>query len=263
MKKLLLLLPLLVFSLQACSVPGLYDLKSTTAPTSIPTSTPVLSPTMIPSSTPTLIPTPTPTPVPEVRVAEADHALFNGDYQAALDAYSTAADTSTDPGIRAAALLGMGRIHYLTGDYPSALNELRAIIDTYPNSTRVADAYYFLGETFMQLDRYTEAADSFSNFLTISPGVLDAFINERRGDALIATEDNRAALTAYTNAVQSPRLITNFLLELKLAQTYVLVGDYTTAQVVYEDIYTRSELSCHQGSGGLCPWPDVHEQWPN
>ena len=93
----------------------------------------------------------------------------------------------------------------------------------------------------MQLDRYTEAADSFSNFLTISPGALDAFINERRGDALIAAEDNRAALTAYTNAVQSPRLVTNFLLELKLAQTYVLVGDYTTAQVVYEDIYTRSD----------------------
>ena len=132
MKKLLILLLLLVFSLQACSVPGLYDLKSTPAPTSIPTSTTVPSPTIVPSSTPTLIPTPTPTPVPEVRVAEADHALFNGDYQAALDAYSTAADASTDPGIRAAALLGMGRIHYLTGDYPSALNELRAIIDTYP-----------------------------------------------------------------------------------------------------------------------------------
>ena len=93
----------------------------------------------------------------------------------------------------------------------------------------------------MQLDRYTEAADAFANFLTVTPGVLDAFINERRGDALTAAGDNRAALSAYTNAVQSPRLATNFLLELKLAQTYVLVGDYTTAQVVYEDIYTRTD----------------------
>jgi len=240
MKKLLPIILLLVISLQACSVPGLYNLKSTATPTSVPTSTLAPSPTITPTSTPTIIPTPTPTPAPEVRVAEADHALFNGDYQAALAEYSTAYDTATDPDIRAAALLGKGRIHYLTGDYPNALNEFRAIMDSYPDSSQVTDASYFLGETYIQLDRYTEAADAFANFLTLSPGVVDAFINERRGDALTAAADYSAALAAYTSAVQSPRLLTNFLLELKVAQTYVLVGDYVTAQVVYDDIYSRT-----------------------
>jgi soluble lytic murein transglycosylase len=241
MKKLLPIILLLVVALQACSVPGLYNLKSTATPTPVPTSTPFPSPTITPTSTPTIVPTPTSTPAPEVRVAEADHALFNGDYQAALDEYSTAYDTTTDPDIRAAAMLGKGRIHYLTGDYPNALNEFRAAMDSYPDSSQVSAANYFLGETFIQLDRYTEAADAFTNFLTVNPGVLEAFINERRGDALTAAGDYGAALAAYTNAVQSPRLPTNFLLELKLAQTYVLVGDYVTAQVVYDDIYARTD----------------------
>jgi soluble lytic murein transglycosylase len=178
--------------------------------------------------------------VPAVRVAEADHALINGNYQTALREYDTADDLSTDPEILSAALLGQGRIHYLTGVYPDALNEFRAIIDNFPTSSQVAGAYYFLGETLMQLDRFPEAADAFTNYLEVRPGVVDGFIYERQGDAYSASGDWNAALTAYTNATQSPRLPTNFLLELKLAQTYVYLGDYTTAQVVYEDIYART-----------------------
>jgi len=137
-------------------------------------------------------------------------------------------------------LLGEGRVHYLTGVYPNALNELRAVTDGYPGSYQAAEAYYFLGETYMQLDRFTEAADAFASYLSVRPGILDAFINERRGDALAAGGDNSGALVAYITAVQSPRLPTNFSLELKLAQTYVIQGDYVTAGVVYDDIFNRT-----------------------
>ncbi|OGN91652.1 MAG: hypothetical protein A2Y88_12815 [Chloroflexi bacterium RBG_13_48_10] len=173
-------------------------------------------------------------------MAEGDHALFNGDYDTAITEYTTAFTTSNDPAIRAAALLGQGRYHYLTGVYSNALNEFRAVITDYPDSSQVADAYYFLGETFILLDRFTEAADAFTSYLTARPGTLDAFINERRGDALSAAGDISGALTAYTMAVQSPRLPTNFSLELKLAQTYVSTGDYITAMVVYDDIFDRT-----------------------
>ncbi len=92
----------------------------------------------------------------------------------------------------------------------------------------------------MQLSRYSEAADAFASYLTVFPGVLDAFINERRADALAADGDYSGALVAYINAVQSPRLPTNFSLELKLAQTYSILGDYVTADVVYTDIFSRT-----------------------
>lgn len=238
MKKLLFAILMLVFLLHACTLPGLAPATPTPTSTPIPTSTP--TPTATSTSTPTPIPTSTPTPAPEVRVASADHALFNGDYDTALIEYTAARSTSSDPAIQAAALLGQGRLHYLTGVYPNALNEFRAVTNGYPGSSQAADAYYFLGETYMQLDRYTEAADTYASYLTIRPGVLDAFINERRGDALVAEGDYGGALVAYINAVQSPRLPTNFSLELKLAQTYVILGDYVTASVVYDDIFNRT-----------------------
>ena len=238
MKKLMLAVLVVGFSLQACSLIGL----APAAPTSTVAPPATLSPTPRPSATttPTPIPTPTPTPAPEARVAEGDHALFNGDNEAAQVAYSTAFNAAADPAIRAAALLGLGRYHYLTGVYPNALNEFRSVINDYPASPQAADAYYYLAESLFALDRYSEAAEAYGSYLAIRPGVLDAFIDERRGDALQAAGDFAGALAAYTQAVQSPRLPTNFSLELKLAQAYVSLGDYTTALVMYDDIYTRA-----------------------
>ena len=238
MKKLLFANLMLVLLLQACTLPGLAP--ATPSPTSTPISTSTPTPTATSTSTPTPIPTSTPTPAPEVRVASADHALFNGDYDSALSEYTSARSSSGDPAIQAAAVLGQGRVHYLTGVYPNALNEFRAVTYGYPGSSQAADAYYFLGETYMQLNRFTEAADAFASYLTIRPGVLDAFINERRGDALVADGDYSGALVAFITAVQSLRLPTNFSLELKLAQTYVILGDYVTAGVVYDDIFNRT-----------------------
>jgi soluble lytic murein transglycosylase len=173
-------------------------------------------------------------------VANADQAILDGDYETALSEYTNAKNLTTDPNLQAEALLGQGRVHYLTGVYPNALNEFRTVADTYPGTNQAAEAYYFLAETYMQLSRFADAADAYASYLAIRPGVLDAFINERRGDALFAASDYSGALAAYINATQSPRLPTNFSLELKLAQTYVALGDYSTAGVVFDDIYTRS-----------------------
>jgi soluble lytic murein transglycosylase len=241
MKKLIIVLLVLGIAAQACSLPGQSPAVSLTAlsPTSISTVTPL--PTPFPANTPTLVPTFTPTPVPEVRVASGDHALFNGDYDTALAEYTSALAATSDPAIQVAATLGQGRIHYLTGDFPDALSEFRVVINRYPGYSQAADAYYFLAETYMQLDRYSEAADAYASYLTIRPGIIDAFINERRGDAFTAKGDHSSAMAAYISAVQSPRLPTDFALELKLAQTYTTLSDYTTAVVVYDDIFTRTK----------------------
>jgi soluble lytic murein transglycosylase len=166
--------------------------------------------------------------------------LFNGEYGSALNKYSLANDTSNDMGIRPAALLGQGRVHYLTGAYSDALNEFREVINSYPESPQVADAYYLMGETLMLLDRYSEAVEAFNSYLNKRPGVLDAFINERLGDAFFAAGDYAGALAAYTASLQSPRLPSNFQLEFKLAQCSMLLGDYATASVIYQDIFNRT-----------------------
>lgn len=239
MKKLLLTALVLAVFLASCSFPQFSPTIPTQTNTPLPSLTNTPSPTL--TATATVTPTSTPTQAPEVRIASGDHALFNGDYETALSEYSTALNNSSDPAIQAAGLLGQGRIHYLSGIYPNALVELRQVTDNYPASSQAADAYFFLGETYMQLDRFSEAADAFASYLTIRPGILDAYISERRGDALSAAGDPSGALAAYSTAVQSPRLPPiNFSLELKLAQSYVVLGDYTTAQVIYDDIFART-----------------------
>ncbi len=238
MKKLGIVLLALVLTVQACQLPRL------AAPTPTATATPQPTNTSTPSPTPTLTPSPvptfTPTPVPGARVASADQDLHDGDYASALNEYTTAYEASSDPSIKAAALLGQGRVHYLTGVDPNALDEFRTVTLTYPGTSQAADAYYFLAETYMGLSRFAEAAEAFSSYLAIRPGILDAFINERRGDALFAGGDYSGALAAYINVSQAPRLPTDFSLELKLAQTYVILGDYATAGVVYDDIFNRT-----------------------
>ena len=173
-------------------------------------------------------------------MASADQELVDGDYESALSNYTTALSNSSDPAIQAAALLGQGRTHYLMGVYPNALNELREVIERFPGTSQAAEADYFLAETYMQLYRYAEAADAYNSYLAIRPGMIDAFINERMGDAQYTDGDYADALASYINAVQSPRLPTDFSLEIKLAQTYAILGDYATAQVAYEDIFNRT-----------------------
>jgi TolA-binding protein len=153
MKKLVIVIFVLGFVIQACTLTGQSPRASTKTfdPSTVASITP--RPPATSTNIPTLVPTFTPTPVPEVRVASGDHALFNGDYDTALSEYTAALAGSADPAIQSAAILGEGRIYFLGGDYPHSLNAFRTVTDNYPGSSLAGDAYYFLGETYMQLDR--------------------------------------------------------------------------------------------------------------
>jgi len=209
----------------------------------VPTSTLEPSATIqTPTLTATPVPTPTPVPTlqPAARVDAGDRALFLGDYTAALEAYSAALTASSDPEIQAAGLVGQGRIYWLTGRYPEALDALRGAVNGYPNTAYAPVANFFLAQVYSELDRFGEAADAYAAYRVMRPGVLDAFISEMRGDALYAAGDTEGALSEYLLALQAPRLRQDFLLEFKLAQVYTTSGDLATALVMYDDIYNRS-----------------------
>jgi soluble lytic murein transglycosylase len=225
----------LLLSAGACSLP--FSGRPTATSTPEPSAT-VQPPT--PTFTPAPTPTPAPTLQPAARVEAGDRALFNGDYAAALQAYSAALSASSDPEIQAAGLVGQGRVYWLTGRYPEALDALRAAASSYPNTAHAPAANFYLGEVYTALDRFGEAAEAYAAYRMLRPGLLDAFISERRGDALTSARDHAGALTEYTQALQAPRLLLDFSLEFKLAQAYTDVGDTTTALVVYDDIYNRT-----------------------
>ncbi len=197
-------------------------------------------PPATPTITPTPTPAPTPTPLPGVRIDDGDHAVFNGDWEAALRAYQEALDTSSDPEIQAAALVGLGRAYSKSGDPVGALEALRRLIETYPESPHCAEAFFYLAQTYEGLERYADAADAYLNYILLRPGVIDAYIYERRGDALFASNQFGLALADYQAVLQSPRLEANLAMEIKMARAYAMTGDSATALVMYDDIYQRS-----------------------
>jgi len=208
------------------------------APTGTPS--PTLPPRFTPSDTPLPSFTPSPTLTPEVRIATGDQALFNGDYDRALNEYQAAFDTSTDPGVRAAALWGLGRSEYAIKNNGSALTTLWQLTSQYPASANAVRAYFLMGAIYMSLDRYAEAAQAYTIFLALRPGMIDAYVQEQRGDAYVAAGNDSEAVAAYQAALAAPTIKDNTALQLKIAQAYFRLGDSTTALGMYDSIFAAS-----------------------
>jgi len=222
----------------------LFALLTGCVPELIPTPTGEPSPTLplgvTPSDTPLPTFTPSPTPIPEVRIKTGDQALFNGDYDQALNEYQTALDSSTDPDIQAAALWGVARDEYAVKNYGRALVTLQQLTSQYPASPNAIRAYFLMGQIFMALERYTEAAQAYTVYLSLRPGVIDAYVQQLRGDAYVAAGNDAEAIAAYQAALAAPHIEDDTTLQIKIAQAYIRQGDTTTALAMYNSIFTAS-----------------------
>jgi len=189
---------------------------------------------------PTLISSPTPTAPPLARVERGDHALFNGEYENALQYYQTAYKDSPDPAVQAAAQWGAGRVHFAEERYAEALAALQIISSQYPNSPYLPNAYFLQGFAFYRMKNYRAAADAWQTYLTLRPNLIDAYVQEWRGDALYEDGDYVAALAAYTAAIQANSITDDIALDLKAADAQQQLGDYEGALAVYDGVIARA-----------------------
>jgi soluble lytic murein transglycosylase len=194
--------------------------------------------TPLPTSTP--FPTVPPTPIPAARVELGDRAFFNGDWDSALQEYQSALENHPNPEVQSAALLGLGRTYYQLGQFSTALDVLRRIPVEFPDSPHLPETYFAQAQVYEALDRFSEAATAYQSYLDLRPGVIDSYIHEWRGDALLASEDYAGAIEAFQAAMITPRLNDTIPLEIKIGNSYYALGDYQTAIIAYSDIYTRT-----------------------
>jgi soluble lytic murein transglycosylase len=199
-----------------------------------------VTPSITTTPEPTFTPTITPTPQPVARVTEGDQALFNGDYDLALLNYQIALQDSPDPLIRASAKWGEARIYYAQGRYNETLTALQVLITEYSQSPQFPQAYFLQGFVYYKLENYSAAADAWQVYLTLRPGVLDAYVQELRGDALYNAKNFPASLSAYTTAIQAASLGDDTILDLKVANTQTQIGNYETAIALYDGIIGRA-----------------------
>lgn len=199
-----------------------------------------VTPSITPTPEATLTPTITPTPLPVARVDAGDHAFFNGDYDTALVHYQIAFQDSPDAQIRAAAKWGEARVHFAKERYQDALNSLQTLITEYPQSAFLGQAYFIQGLANYRLNNFQAAADSWQTYLTLRPGILDAYTQELRGDALFEAKNYTDALPAYTAAIQAPSISNDIYIDLKVASTQTELGNSDTAIALYDGITARA-----------------------
>lgn len=217
-----------------------------------------VTPSNTPGPTPTHTPLPTSTPLPStapvVRIDTGDRALFFGDYDTAREQYRAAFTDATEDGIKAAALWGMGRTELADGRYQEAIHALNTLINSYPDSTYAARAYFLIGQAHDGLKEYSQAADAYNTYSTRVPGVLDGYVQVYRGDALNAAGNYTEAQNAYNAALAAPRLDDGMELQIKIAEARASFGDYAGALTLYDQIfaattndYIRAQMDYYAG----------------
>jgi len=221
----------LLFSILACNLQRVLD-------PSLPTSTLANRPAA--SATPTAAPTAVATLSNEARIESGDKAFFYGDWDAALRQYQRALSESNDDGLRAAALLGMGRSYIELNRLPEALETLNTLLGLYPDSDQNPAAYFGLAQVHKANGTSAGAAEAYSKYLEARPGVLDAYIQEQRGDALFAAGDFENARTAYEAAITSPQMGDTLGLQVKIGNAYSAEQNYEAAILAYQNVYNAT-----------------------
>ncbi len=233
------MIAILFFLSLACNLPGFIPQATDPSTLSTPPHPPsTVQEKTIPLATP--LATLPPTPMPAVSIASGEHALRNGDWIQALQEFQNAAQSAQQPDMDAASLLGTGKARYEMGDYRGAIEVLERLVRDYPKTAHVPYAYFLLGECYHALQRDSDTADAYLNYLTLHPGLIDAYVLNLRGDALLNSGRYVEAANDYRAAMQAPSMLDPLTIQLKLARTHALAGDYQTAIALYDDIYQRT-----------------------
>lgn len=235
----------------ACSADGQSPI-GLFSPSATPTATFTPAPTATP--TPTQTPSPTPTPPPEVRIASADRALFNDDWDRAEIEYTRALRDAPEPNIAAAAQYGLAFTRLRRGATEQAVGDFNLYLQAYPGDARVPEAYFLLGEAHLALQDFGAAVQNYENYLELRPGVIDSYVQERIGDAYRESEDYADAARAYELAIIAERSGNlNFLL-LDKADALLKAGDPVGALALYDLVdnstqynTTRAEMDLLRG----------------
>ncbi|MBL6966395.1 MAG: transglycosylase SLT domain-containing protein [Anaerolineales bacterium] len=226
-----------LFWLAGCNRPASESVTDVLSETATPVA--VESPVQ-PESPPTPTSTPVTLSLPAISIEDGDRARFYGDWESALLAYSNAYQNNAAAELRSAALLGMARTYYHQAEYQAALDTLQLLFNDYPAAAEIPAGHITSALVYEAIEEYFLAAEAYRAYLDIRPGLIDSYINDLRGDALVAAGDLVGAIGAYQAALSAPRLGDTLPIEQKIANVYYFQGDYNTAVVAYQDIYNRT-----------------------
>jgi soluble lytic murein transglycosylase len=232
-------LMILIAASLACNLPGLTQPQDSGSSSS-PTETLSLE-TLLSTQTPTrVMPTPTLTPQPEVRIDQGDRALFLGQNDLAQSEYQSAYQQSSDPQVQAAAQLGTARVQLQAGDIDLAIATLQQVTSQFSDTDAADDAYYFLAQAAEENDDPAGAAAYLQAYLAQGSTPIDAYLQVRLGDLLMAAGNPNDAISAYESASQDAEYADDESLKIKIGQAYTGIQDYSNALRLFLGVYDAS-----------------------
>lgn len=192
---------------------------------------------------------PTPSLDPRVLLQLGDRYHTNGYYAQAAQTYEQALTHSGAPAeLRAEAAFKAGQSAVREGLFQRGVDALTTLIEQYPNSERLGQAYFLRGDAYLGVSNWSAALADFQQYVTLRPGVADSYAYERLGDAQLALGQTEAALNAYTQAIDAGRvLVPQLILREKLAQIYSNLGRYADAVAQYDAILSVARNSSYRG----------------
>jgi soluble lytic murein transglycosylase len=234
--RLIIGIAILCIALSACKR-SVSDSQSTDLISTATIPQPVFTPVAAPTNTPA----PTSSPAPAARILSADQALTEGDWETAVREYQASKDFSADPQVRAAALLGLGRVYLAAQDYEQCAAALTEFVENYAQDYRLPHAYYLLGDAYLALEKYPEAIEAYTNYLDSRPGVIDAYVREARGDTYFAKGEYSQAAADFGLSADAGSTLDPIFLKMKMARSLSMAGDQNAALVLYDQIYNQTQ----------------------
>ncbi|MGH2582268.1 MAG: transglycosylase SLT domain-containing protein [Anaerolineales bacterium] len=216
---------------QACNLERVLD-------PSLPTYTP--QPEVTPTSRLISEPTPVATLSNEARVEVGDLLFFYGDWDSALREYQGAFEESEDVELEGAALLGMARCFFEQDQITAAREAVNVLVDRYADTAAAAGAYILRARIYGEFEDFANAAADYQTYLELRPGIIDATVQEWRGDDLYAAADYMGAISAYESAIQAPKLNDNFGILIKVGNAFAASKDYESAIATYQNVYDNT-----------------------
>jgi len=190
---------------------------------------------------PAILP-PAPLP-PDIALREAEQALYNGDYETAVQKFqSVISQPASDAGMREAAMYGLGEAALREGRFDIAASALTEFISTFPTDTQIPRAYFLRGDAFLGLGEWQNAINDFNQYLEMRPGVIDSYAQERIGDAYLALNNPEQSLAAYARAADATRALAPlFELRERVAVGYLNAGQPDQAIAQYDAILAEAQ----------------------
>ncbi len=129
-----------------------------------------------------------------------------------------------------------------SGDPQSAIDLLTQFIDQHPESARVADAWFYLGEIHFDRAAWQDSITAYQNYLKQRGDLIADYVDERIGDAYTQLNDHANAAKSYEAALTQAVATSNVAnLREKLALAYRQLSQPANAVAQYDAILSFAQ----------------------